>query len=113
MTLQYKLRTWLVACLGEETLHSLPDRALRVLEEAVELAQAADIPAEKVVELVQHVYSRPVGRLEQEVAGVLNTVLLTAECIGQDAMHLGSQELTRAWTHIDAIRRKNRQKVQV
>lgn len=112
MSLQYKLRTWLVACLGEKTLMDPKDRAMRVLEEALELAQAADISVEKASAQLHHVYSRPVGDLNQEIAGVLNTTLLMAECVGQDALHLGSTELVRAWTNIDLIRRKNLQKVQ-
>lgn len=112
MSLQYKLRTWLVACLGEAALMSPEDRALRVLEEAVELAQAAGIDHAKAIEQVHHTYARPIGKLNQEVAGTLNTVLLMAECLGEDAIHLGETELRRAWTNIDLIRRKNRSKVQ-
>lgn len=112
MSLQYKLRTWLIACIGEATLMDPQARALRVLEEAVELAQAAGLPQSKVLEQVQHTYARPPGDISQEVAGVLNAAMLTAECLGEDALHLGSNELKRAWANIDLIRRKNLQKVQ-
>jgi NTP pyrophosphatase (non-canonical NTP hydrolase) len=112
MSLQAKLRVWLIACLGEKTLRSPQDRAMRVLEEAVELAQAVGIPRAKAREQVDHTYSRPLGEPTQEVAGVLNATLLMAECLGEDGLRLGDAEVERAWAHIDLIRRKNLDKVQ-
>ena len=85
---------------------------MRVLEEAVELAQASGISRDKAIEQVNHTFDRPAGDVGQEIAGVVNSALLAAECYGQDGLWLGARELRRAWANIDLIRRKNLDKVQ-
>ncbi|AXQ68713.1 hypothetical protein HOU00_gp412 [Caulobacter phage CcrPW] len=110
--LQVNLAHWLERCLGRQTLLSRKDRAIRVLEEAIELAQAAGIPRDKALEQLDHTYGRPKGRPYQEIAGVLNATLLAAEAYGYDGLTLGLDELARAEEKIDLIREKNRTKVQ-
>ncbi len=112
MHLQANLAEWLTAALGEETLNDPKARAMRVLEEAVELAQAVGIPSSKVVLQVNHTFARPPGEPSQEVAGVLNAALLAAHSLGKSGLRLGEAELQRAWRDMDLIRAKNRTKVQ-
>lgn len=111
-SLQQGLSVWLVEAIGRETLIDPKARALRVFEEACELAQALGLSLEKAQEQLSHTYSRPVGEASQEVAGVLNSALLTAECLGLDGEQLGQVELARVWTKIDEVRLKNLSKVQ-
>ncbi|AFU88036.1 hypothetical protein CcrColossus_gp166 [Caulobacter phage CcrColossus] len=110
--LQTNLADWLERCLGKKTLNSRKDRAIRVLEEAIELAQAAGISREKALEQLNHTYGRPKGRPYQEIAGVLNAALLTAEAYGYDGLTLGVEEWRRVENKMDLIREKNRSKVQ-
>lgn len=112
VSLQKGLVSWLERCLGKETLLNRKDRAIRVLEEAVELAQAVGIPREKALEQLHHTYDRPKGQPAQEIAGVINAALLAAEALGYDGLDLGLNELHRAEDAIDIIRRKNLSKVQ-
>lgn len=112
VSLQDGLAEWLTHALGEETLMDPKARAMRVLEEAVELAQALGIPREKAVEQLHHTYDRPVGDPAQEIAGVINGALLAAECIGVDGLLMGEEELHRVWLNVDEIRLKNLSKVQ-
>ena len=109
--LQTNLAHWLERCLGRQTLLSRKDRAIRVLEEAIELAQAAGISRDKALEQLDHTYGRPKGRPGQEIAGVLNAALLAAEAYGYDGLTLGLDELARAEDAIDVIRQKNQSKV--
>ncbi|AXQ69222.1 hypothetical protein HOU02_gp503 [Caulobacter phage CcrBL9] len=81
------------------------------MEEAVELAQAVGIIRGVAQHMVEHVYDRPPGEPIQELAGVLNTVLLTAQAMGVDAEHAGEYELQQAWGRIDEIRAKQPGKV--
>lgn len=110
--LQDYLADWLERCLGKKTLKSRKDRAMRVLEEAVELAQAVGIPREKALEQLHHTYNRPKGRVAQEIAGVINAALLAAEALGEDGLLLGLDELDRVEDAMDLIRLKNLSKVQ-
>lgn len=57
----------------------LKERALRVLEEAVELAQAEGVDITMVNRLTDHVYSKPPGEPAQEVGGVAVTLLCYCE----------------------------------
>jgi len=109
---QNSLARWLIEALGEETLRNPQDRALRVLEEAIELAQAVGITESKAREQVAHTYSRPPGDPLQEIAGVMNAGFMAAESFRESAHRLCMKELGRAWMHIDLIREKNKTKVQ-
>lgn len=84
-----------------------------VLEEAIELAQASNIPLNKVTELSLHVYSRPVGEPSQEVAGVGITTLLFAEAIGECLPVLVEREIESFSHQIPEIREKSKRKVKL
>lgn len=108
--LQARLSVWLGAAFGGRFL-SPQDRALRALEEAVELAQAVGISQDIAEAMTDHVYARPPGDPRQELAGLLNTVLLTATALDLDALTEGDIELQRAWARMDEIRAKQPEKV--
>lgn len=86
---------WALRCFGREHVENLPVRALRVAEEAVELAQACGIPKEKMLDLVEIVYARPRGQFTQEVGGVLMTINILAASIGLDPDDAFLTELRR------------------
>lgn len=77
--LQVRLTTWARAAFGDAHVDSIPQRALRLLEEAIELAQAAGVDEQLAAKLVRFVYARPVGDLWQEIGGVGVTLLVLAE----------------------------------
>lgn len=106
-SLQKRLHAWCVHAFSARVVNDLQDRAWRVLEEAAELAQAAGIPVDKAVEQVRHKYKGAPGEVRQEIAGVLNSVLIFAETYGVDALEAGEDELQRAWERIELIRHKN------
>lgn len=68
--LQKRVEAWIISRFTRMALNSRLERAMRLLEEAVELAQACNVPKEYVGKLADHVYSRPPGTVEQELAGV-------------------------------------------
>jgi hypothetical protein len=88
-------------------------RALRHVEEAVELAQSVGLPLEKVLEQARHTYSRDIGEPSQEVAGSLLTLFALASAIKVDAMAMGEKELALMWGKIPQIREKSKHKVKV
>jgi hypothetical protein len=79
---------WAVRCFGTKHVYDKEARALRLLEEAVELAQALGVPAEKCKLCVDVVYSRPVGVPEQELGGVM----VCASLLGSIMSEAGMQE---------------------
>ncbi len=70
-------------------------RALRFAEEAVELAQACDVPEDKMVELVHLVYSRPRGKTFQEVGGSMVTLGVLCATLGIDLENAFEVEVRR------------------
>ena len=70
-------------------------RALRLLEEAAELAQAAGVPEGQAALCVQHVYKRPPGNMLQEMGGVFVTALVFCEARGWDPEQVVLEEVQR------------------
>lgn len=87
---QHEVAAWCVAAFGADQSASVPQRALRLLEEAVEAYQAAcdfqDFDAKAIAHaLIDYVFSRPAGTLDQELGGIGVTVLALAEAANLDA----------------------------
>ena len=69
MTLEERVQHWIVTRIGVKYAYRR-ERAMRLLEEAIELAQAEGITEEMVNRQTRHVFSRPAGEPDQEAAGV-------------------------------------------
>ncbi len=82
---QQAVATWVADTFGAPLLHDLRERASRLLEEAIEVAQAAGLDRDSAVRLVNHVFSKPPGRLRQEIGGVGVCLLALAESADLDA----------------------------
>jgi hypothetical protein len=74
------------------------ERAARVVEEAIELAQAEGVALDLVLLIAQRVYARPPGSTAQEIGGLLITVDALAENRGIDAQYEAQKELVRITT---------------
>lgn len=112
LTLQAGLVEWATHAFGRQTVDDQRQRAMRCLEEAVELAQALGLDEAACHRQVSHTYGRPVGEPSQEVAGVINGALMAAESIGVDGLRVAEAELDRVWRCVDEIRIKQLSKVQ-
>lgn len=93
--LQKKMLAWSIECFGKEEATSIAQRALRLLEEAIELAQAAGVPGTMVEQLGSYVYARPPGTLSQEVGGVSVTLLVLCAAAGLSADQEERREIER------------------
>lgn len=105
-TLQERVAPWMQACFGPEISADKLERSDRFMEEALELVQASAYPKERVYALVEYVYGRDQGEINQEVGGVMIT--LAAHCLahGVDMHAAGETELARIWTKVEKIRAK-------
>lgn len=66
---------WCCAAFGVAEATSIPQRGIRLLEEAAELAQACGVDREMAHALLDYVWARPVGQIKQEAGGVGITLL--------------------------------------
>lgn len=105
-SLQSRVQPWMMECFGPAISADREERNDRFIEEALELVQASGYTAERAHALVDYVFGRPQGEINQEVGGVMIT--LAAHCLahGVDMHEAGETELARIWTKVDQIRAK-------
>jgi NTP pyrophosphatase (non-canonical NTP hydrolase) len=92
---QARVAEWCTEAFGAEHTTSIPQRGIRMLEEAIELAQACGCDPAMAHKLVDFVYSRPPGTIGQELGGVGTTVLALANAAGLSADAEEAREVTR------------------
>lgn len=92
---QAQVVAWVTAAFGEVQATDVRQRAVRFLEEAIELYQAAGAPKEMAHDLLDFVFSRPRGEVGQELGGVGVTVLALAAAAGVDADDVERAEIAR------------------
>lgn len=103
---QRRVSDWLKACFPLAVYMNQDERMHRFLEEALELAQAVGCSKQDAYQLVDYVFSREIGQPDLEVGGVMVTLAGLCSAAGIDMSAAGDRELTRNWSRIEAIRRK-------
>lgn len=102
---------WLTATFDRAICFSKEERGLRFLEEALELAQATGVSAEKAQRLLQVVYAKEPGAVQAEVGDALNTLLCLAARYKMDLTGQHAKTLKRNWAIQDQIAEKWRTKI--
>jgi NTP pyrophosphatase (non-canonical NTP hydrolase) len=106
--MQTEVAFWMSDTFDAATISNLPERAMRVLEEAAELAQAMGLGSQDAIAILAHVYSRP---REPDPAAEVGDVLITlAAAANAQDIDLGTaygKRLVRCWQ--EQARIKNRQ----
>lgn len=92
---QSQVRGWCIDAFGAEHATNVPQRGIRLAEEAIEAAQGAGCTREMVVRLVHHVFDKPPGELRQEIGGVGVTLLALAAAANVSADGCERVELER------------------
>lgn len=92
---QRQVFEWGRLAFGEDQMRSQAQRGLRLVEEAIEVAQAAECDPAALHRLIDYVYARPVGDVEAELGGVQVCVLAMAECVGASAEECEHVEIAR------------------
>lgn len=92
---QEMLATWAEQAFGRDEATSIPQRGIRLLEEAIEAFQACGGDEAIAHKLVSFVFARPPGTVGQELGGVAVTVLLLAAAAGLSADEEECREIHR------------------
>lgn len=79
---QFIAHRWAERTFGKEHTNSLEQRAIRALEEMIELYQRCGGHSIMAHELIEYVFNRPVGDLKQEIGGVGLTLLILGQTAG-------------------------------
>ena len=106
VSFQTRVNDWMLQCFGTEISKDKTERNHRFLEEALELVQSTGCTKSEAHQLVDYVFDRETGELEQECGGVM--VTLAALCLANriDMTTCGEVELKRIWSKIEKIREK-------
>lgn len=107
---QPRVKPWMDACFGPEISADKVERNHRFLEEALELVQACGCTQSEAHQLVDYVYGRDQGDINQEIGGVMVTLAALCLANGFDMHSAGETELARIWTKIEKIREKQASK---
>ena len=108
---QRTVADWVVRCWGAEVLASHAERGGRLLEEALEMAQAAGLPQAKAERILAYVYGRPPGDPSQEAGGVGVTLLALCASLGLSAEACEAAEVARVLAKpVDHFRRRHAEK---
>lgn len=92
---QEMIARWAQSAFGREEATGLPQRGLRLLEEAIEAFQACGGDEAIAHKLVAFVFARPPGTVGQELGGVAVTVLALAAAAGLSADEEECREIHR------------------
>lgn len=105
---QAKIFAWTQQAFTVGQATSLPQRGLRLLEEAIEAFQSAGGDAAMAHKLVDYVFSRPVGELGQELGGIGVCILALAAAAGLSADEEEQREVERVLAKpIEEFKRRN------
>jgi len=103
---------WAIKAFGVEHVLDGRVRALRFLEEAVELAQALGVTKQKVVLLLDTVYNKPPGDKKQEIGGSFLTLLVLCSSTTDDPETCLENELFRVLQKpIEEFAERNKTKI--
>lgn len=92
---QAQIFAWAKEAFSEAEATSLPQRGLRLLEEAIEAFQACGGDEAVSHSLVSYVFGRPPGLLHQELGGVGVTAIALAAAAGLSADEEEQREVDR------------------
>lgn len=103
---QKRAGEWAATCFGQAAATDLFQRRNRFIEEAIELHQASGGSLDEIIQLVHHVYNKPIGDPHQEVGGTMVTLATLCNALGVDLLPAGEDELARVWEEFPRIRAK-------
>lgn len=92
--IQKRCRRWVETRLGMAAMEP-HERAMRMLEEACELAQSLGVNREEAQKLLHVVYSKPPGDVRQELGGAALTLLACADACGELLGECAKREMER------------------
>ena len=94
MKRQRQILDWAIRTFGP-VARNRDERAARCVEEAVEIAQCEGVSEKVLHRIVDRVYSRSVGLVQQEIGGLAITLDALAENLWIDVQDMANREFER------------------
>lgn len=107
-----RLAMWLYNTFGGNILFDVEERVIRLGEEVIELGQAEGMTKEQWLDLIEQVYAKPAGEIEQEQGGVMVCIAAYEAVKGADMQIAFETEMARVEDpdNMAKIRAKHAQK---
>jgi NTP pyrophosphatase (non-canonical NTP hydrolase) len=103
---------WGMRCFGINHMRDSKVRGLRAAEEMIELCQVLEVDSSKLHNLIDVVYSRPVGDVYKELGGVMLTTMVLAHGLFINLEECTEDELLRVLEKSpDYFKQRNQQKI--
>lgn len=93
--MQSTVADWVVRAFGVHVATNQRERGARLLEESLELTQAAGLTEAEAMRMVRYVYTRPIGELEQEIGGTAVTLMAYCHAANVSIGELAQREMDR------------------
>lgn len=103
---QARIENWVIDCFGTEIASNIPERVLRFIEEAAELAQSLGVTREQIYRVITYTFARPPGNPDQEVGGTMVTLAALCAAAKIDMNVAAETEYKRVLVNVDQIREK-------
>ena len=108
---QAAVAAWVAAAFVINQVNDVHQTAVRLLEEAIELYQAAGGHPDMAMDLVDYIFHRPVGELKRELGGLGITLLAMAEAAGVSADECEKAEFARVLSKpLEHFKKRNEEK---
>lgn len=104
---QDRASEWAVECFGKADAMNRQMRIFRFLEEALELAQAGGCSKDEAARVLEYVFGRPIGAINQEVGGTMVSLAVLCEAFGLDMEGCAEAEYTRILANVEKIRARH------
>ncbi len=92
---QTRVSEWCADAFGADHASNVEQRGLRLVEEAIEAAQAAKCDPTTLHKLIDYIYAKPPGELQRELGGIGLCVLAMANAAGFSANAAEINEINR------------------
>lgn len=92
---QKKVMQWALEMFGLVAVNR-DERAARLVEEAIEIAQVEGVSVDLVRKIAERVYARPPGNLAQEIGGTA----ITLDALAENAGFNVNEEAQREWARV-------------
>ena len=103
---QENIKDWTISCFGKDVASNKAERNYRFIEEALELVQACGCTKEECLQLVDYVYGRDKGEVEQEMGGAFITLLALCNAHELEMETIVDKSIEENWKKIKKIRHK-------
>lgn len=107
---QGRVNDWMQNCFGPAIAADQQERNYRFIEEAIELVQACNLPKERLLQIVEHVYTRAAGQPAEEIGDVMISLAALSSAAKVNMEQSAVTGVAKCVKNTELIRKKRKEK---